>query len=115
LLRVLFVDQRPARDVIDTVGVPTLLLWGDRDPLIGRAVIDDLVARRPDWDLLVFETVGHLAPWEVPDDYVDAVGRWLADHEASRPAARRPQPEEHGWGAGDAGPGARRTAGGPAT
>jgi hypothetical protein len=42
-------------------------------------VIDHLLARRPDWELCVFATVGHLPPWEVPDAYVEAVGRWLAE------------------------------------
>ena len=44
---------------VDRIAVPTLLLWGDADRLVGRAVIDHLTSRRPDWDLHVFETVGH--------------------------------------------------------
>ena len=76
----MYVPRRPVEQAIDRVAVPTLLLWGDQDPLIERAVIDDLIARRPDWNLHVFETVGHLVPLEVPDAYVDVVGRWLAEH-----------------------------------
>jgi pimeloyl-ACP methyl ester carboxylesterase len=55
----------------------TLLLWGDADRLIGRDVIDALMARRPDWDLHVFPTVGHCAQIEVPQQYLDVVQDWL--------------------------------------
>lgn len=57
----------------------TLLLWGDADRLIGRDVIDALMARRPDWDLHVFPTVGHCAQIEVPNQYLEVVRAWLAD------------------------------------
>ncbi|MBN6033785.1 alpha/beta fold hydrolase [Amycolatopsis sp. 195334CR] len=69
----MFVDRHPAEDAIDRLAVPTLVLWGDQDPLIERATIDHLLARRPDWALHVFEGVGHLPPWEVPDAYASAV------------------------------------------
>ncbi|MCM6772713.1 alpha/beta hydrolase [Nocardia sp. CDC159] len=73
----MYVDRRPADEAVDRLGVPTLLLWGDRDPFIERPVIERLTARRPDWAVHVFETVGHLPPWEVPDAYVRVFGQWL--------------------------------------
>jgi len=73
----MYIDRRPAEDAVDRLSAPTLLLWGDQDPLIERAVIDDLLARRPDWSLHVLKTVGHLVPLEAPDAYVDVVGQWL--------------------------------------
>lgn len=79
-LSAMYVDQRSATKAIDRLAAPTLLLWGDQDPLIGRGLIDHLIVRRPDWDLCVFDTVGHLLPWEGPEAYVEAVGRWLAKH-----------------------------------
>jgi pimeloyl-ACP methyl ester carboxylesterase len=72
----LYVKRRPVWDAIDRVSVPTLLLWGDQDPLIGRPVIDNLIARRPDWDLRTFESAGHLLPLEVANAYASAVGEW---------------------------------------
>jgi len=72
----LYVKRRPVREAIDRVAVPTLLLWGDQDPLIGRPVIDDLTARRPGWSLHVFESAGHLLPLEVASAYADAIGAW---------------------------------------
>jgi pimeloyl-ACP methyl ester carboxylesterase len=72
----MYVRRRPVQEAIDRVAVRTLLLWGDRDPLIGRPVIDDLAARRPDWSLHVFESVGHLLPFEVANAYADVTGEW---------------------------------------
>jgi len=72
----MYVNRRPVREAIGRVAVPALLLWGDQDPLIGRPVIDDLTARRPDWSLRVFESVGHLLPVEVASAYADVTGGW---------------------------------------
>ncbi|MGH2688444.1 MAG: alpha/beta fold hydrolase [Actinomycetota bacterium] len=94
VVRVLFVDRRPAEELVARVAAPTLLLWGDRDPLIGRAVIDDLTGRRPDWRLQMFATVGHLLPLEVPAEYADAVGRWLAGHDGAPDAGAGASPRE---------------------
>jgi len=79
----MYVDRGPAEKAIGRVVAPTLLLWGDRDLLIDRSVINRLTERRPDWDLHVFETVGHLLPLEVPAAYVDVVGQWLAKDRAA--------------------------------
>jgi pimeloyl-ACP methyl ester carboxylesterase len=72
----MYVKRRPVQEAIDRVAVRTLLLWGDQDPLIGRPVIDDLAARRPDWSLHVFESVGHLLPLEVANAYANVIGGW---------------------------------------
>lgn len=73
----IFINRRRAWETIDRVTAPVLLMWGDQDPLIERAMIDDVLARRPDWDLQVFESAGHTAPLEMPNAYAEAVGRWL--------------------------------------
>jgi pimeloyl-ACP methyl ester carboxylesterase len=89
----MYVARRPVHEAIDRVAAPTFLLCGDQDPLIDRAVIDYLIARRPDWNLHVFETVGHLVPLEVPDAYVDLVGRWLAERHAAPDAQADVDPQ----------------------
>lgn len=73
----IFVDQRPTLAAIDRITAPTLLLWGEEDPLVERATVDRVMARRPDWTLHGIAGAGHVAPLEVPDRYVDAVGQWL--------------------------------------
>jgi pimeloyl-ACP methyl ester carboxylesterase len=72
----LFVRRRRAAEAVAGVHAPTLVLWGDRDGLIERRMIDHLLSRRPDWKLHVFESVGHAAPIEAPGAYVEAVARW---------------------------------------
>lgn len=93
------VQQGAVRGAMDRITAPTLLLWGDQDRMIPRVLIDQIIARRPDWDLHVFETVRHLLPWESPEAYVEVVGQWLA--ETSRTAAERTPPgAPHPGGAG---------------
>jgi pimeloyl-ACP methyl ester carboxylesterase len=77
-VRLMTLDQPMVGEMIDRVAAPTLLLWGDRDRVIPRVMVDDLVTRRPEWRLRVLEGVGHLAPWEAPEAYADAVDEWLA-------------------------------------
>jgi pimeloyl-ACP methyl ester carboxylesterase len=73
----LFVRRRRAAQVVARVRAPTLVLWGDGDGLIERGMIDRLMGQRPDWELHVFASVGHAAPIEVPEAYIEAVSRWL--------------------------------------
>jgi pimeloyl-ACP methyl ester carboxylesterase len=72
-----FVSRRRMLAAIDQVAVPVLLVWGDQDRLVVRPIIDHALQRRPDWQLRVLESAGHVAPLELPDAYVDAVRGWL--------------------------------------
>lgn len=67
---------RALRDAIDVIVAPALVIWGDRDQLVGRPVIDHLRQRRPDWRIEILPGVGHVAQIEVPDDYLELVGSW---------------------------------------
>lgn len=62
---------------IEAIEAPTLLLWGVDDKLVGRPVIDGLLEERPDWDLHVWEDVGHVPMVEVPDAFLRVVNGWL--------------------------------------
>jgi pimeloyl-ACP methyl ester carboxylesterase len=73
----LFVDRRPTLEAIDRIAVPVLVLLGDQDLVIERSTIDHVLARRPEWNLHVLESAGHLAPLEMPERYAEAIGRWL--------------------------------------
>jgi pimeloyl-ACP methyl ester carboxylesterase len=61
---------------IDSVAAPTLLVWGDRDRLVGWPVIEHTRQQRPDWSLEIMETVGHAAMVEDPQGYLEVVRRW---------------------------------------
>jgi non-heme chloroperoxidase len=52
------------------ITVPTVLIWGDRDPIIERADQDRLHAAIAASQLVVLEGVGHSANWEAPDSVV---------------------------------------------
>jgi pimeloyl-ACP methyl ester carboxylesterase len=62
---------------LESIVAPTLLLWGDRDRLVGESVIDGTAERRPDWDVHVWSDVGHVPMMEVPDAFLDVVSGWL--------------------------------------
>jgi len=81
----MFVDRRPVELALDRLAVPTLLLWGDDDDqLVDRLTLEGH-ARRPRWELHVFDGAGHLLPVELPDAYADVVAGWL---ERSQPRSR---------------------------
>jgi len=56
----------------------TLVVWGDRDALVGRPVIEHLHGVRPDWDYGVLPDVGHTPMMELPERYLAVVRAWMA-------------------------------------
>jgi pimeloyl-ACP methyl ester carboxylesterase len=52
---------------LGTISCATLIVWGDRDELLGREQQDDLSAAIPDSQLVVYEQTGHLVLWEQPE------------------------------------------------
>ena len=60
------------------VGMPTLLVWGERDPLIPPSIGDVMRAEIPDSRLLVIEGAGHNPMFDRPEDFNDALLAFLA-------------------------------------
>lgn len=87
----LLVGGRTIARAIARIEAPTLVLWGDRDQLVGRPVVEGLSTQRPDWDLHVFEDCGHVPQLEFPDDFVAVVERWLETSGVPRAAAIDPE------------------------
>ena len=56
-------------DQLSRIKAPTLLVWGDSDPLITRDTQDRLLQAIPTADLLVYPTIGHTPRWEDPARY----------------------------------------------
>lgn len=75
----LLLGRRRLDDALDRLSVPTLLLWGDHDRLVGRPVIERTMQRRPDLDLVELPGVGHAPMMEAPTAYLAAVSRWLEE------------------------------------
>ncbi|MFA5883316.1 MAG: alpha/beta fold hydrolase [Acidimicrobiia bacterium] len=72
-----------------TAGMPTLIMWGDRDPIIPVAHAHTAHAAMPGSRLEVFEGVGHFPHLECPDAFVAVLLDFLAttepaDHDPAR-------------------------------
>lgn len=80
------VGRRRLEAAIARITSPTLVMWGDRDRLIGRPVIDRIRAIRPDWTVEVLDGVGHAPMMETPEMYLHTVDAWTA----STPSASCP-------------------------
>jgi pimeloyl-ACP methyl ester carboxylesterase len=74
---------------IDEADVPGLVVWGEQDQLVGRAVIEHLVERRPEWHLHEFPHVGHVPQVEAPAEYVEITERFLAEEALHLDPAQR--------------------------
>jgi pimeloyl-ACP methyl ester carboxylesterase len=68
------------------VEAPTLVVHGELDRLIPVAAARELIRRRPDWTLEIFDGVGHVPMMETPDRFVEVVNQWLAYRIAPEPA-----------------------------
>jgi pimeloyl-ACP methyl ester carboxylesterase len=91
LTRSIMLDVRPAgvrsmlsafadadlRDVLPTIAVPTLLLYGDADHRAPRGVAEAMHAGIPDSELVVLPGVGHASNLEAPAAFNAAVRRFL--------------------------------------
>jgi pimeloyl-ACP methyl ester carboxylesterase len=82
------------------IDVPTLLVWGESDPVVPVGIGERLERDLPDAELVVMERVGHMPPEERQDESLAHVARFLARVESgTRGSSSR--------GSMDAGPGRR--------
>jgi pimeloyl-ACP methyl ester carboxylesterase len=66
------------RGELGWVGPPTLLVWGNRDPLIPPSIGEVMRAGIPDSRLLVIEGAGHNPMFDCPEDFNAALLAFLA-------------------------------------
>ncbi|MFI8913100.1 alpha/beta fold hydrolase [Streptomyces sp. NPDC053513] len=59
--------------------VPTLVVWGDQDPILTREDQQTILDTIPDSRLLVYEGVGHVPYWEDPERVLRDLTDFLAD------------------------------------
>jgi pimeloyl-ACP methyl ester carboxylesterase len=57
---------RPTAELVSTIKVPTLILWGENDPLIEPAAARKFAAAIPGAKLITYAKVGHLPQIEIP-------------------------------------------------
>ncbi len=65
-------------------GMPVLIVWGERDPIIPARHGEAALAAIPGSRLVVFEGAGHLPQLEQPARFVDCLERFLEETEPAR-------------------------------
>lgn len=81
--------RRRVLATFEEISAPTLLMLGARDRLVPLAAGSAVAAMRPEWDLLVYDTLGHTPMMEDPDAVVADIQRWV-DGPAARLITGRP-------------------------
>jgi pimeloyl-ACP methyl ester carboxylesterase len=65
---------------VDDVRAPVLLLQGAEDRLAARIAADRLAQRRPDWEYVVYDDLGHVVMIEDPKRVAADIHTWRAAH-----------------------------------
>jgi len=70
-------DPRRYRRAMAGIGVPVLLMHGDRDRLVNVAAARDIARRHPRWRYVELPDVGHVPQLQVPERVGTEVLAWL--------------------------------------
>jgi len=66
-------------DQLEEIASPTLIVWGDRDPLSPRSEQERLAARIPNAQLVVYADAGHTFYYEKPERVAADLAAFLED------------------------------------
>jgi len=69
--------------LVGRVKAPTLIVHGRRDRLVPLRAVEKLIRLRPDWELHVFDELGHVPMLEDPALFNEVVLRWLGQQAAA--------------------------------
>jgi non-heme chloroperoxidase len=64
-------------DQLGRITAATLLIWGDTDRLVGRAMQQELAARIALAELIVYPGIGHTPRWEDPPRFASDVAAFV--------------------------------------
>ena len=70
------------RDLLTQIGVPTLLIWGERDARSPLSVAREFERTIPDTELVVIPGAGHVSNLERPEEFNRAVREFCRAHAA---------------------------------
>ena len=62
---------------IEQADRPALVMHGAHDQLVPLASAEEAVKGHPDWELAVFDDLGHIPQMESPERWLRVVDRWL--------------------------------------
>jgi pimeloyl-ACP methyl ester carboxylesterase len=68
---------KPTAELVSTIKAPTLILWGENDPLIEPAAAKKFAAAIPGAQLITYPKVGHLPQLEIPQRSAADVAAFL--------------------------------------
>jgi pimeloyl-ACP methyl ester carboxylesterase len=68
------------RDELAGIAAPSLLIWGDADPIVGRDAQVELLTRMPSATLITYAGVGHTPRWEDPSRFAADVAAFAGVH-----------------------------------
>jgi pimeloyl-ACP methyl ester carboxylesterase len=86
-----------ARRFIDQVHVPTLLVWGDRDPIVPDRYAESMKKRIEESDLIILPKAGHVAMWDNAEVFNERVLDFFDTVEGEQGDEPRPEPRSQ-WG-----------------
>ena len=72
--------EHDAGDALGAIDVPALVVAGDRDPLVPRAIAQQMARRIPEAELFMVSGGAHMAPVEHPELISLRVERFYRDH-----------------------------------
>lgn len=61
------------------ITAPTLIVWGEVDPLVGRDMQDQLIRRIPEAELVVYSGAAHTPRWDDPTRFSRDVATFVTD------------------------------------
>ena len=61
------------------ITAPTLIVWGEVDPLVGRDMQDPLIRRIPEAELVVYSGAAHTPRWDDPTRFSRDVATFVTD------------------------------------
>jgi pimeloyl-ACP methyl ester carboxylesterase len=76
-LVLLLADPRRYRQAMASIGVPVLMVQGDRDRLVPVAAARDTARRNPAWRYLELPGIGHVPQLQVPERLAKEFLAWL--------------------------------------
>jgi pimeloyl-ACP methyl ester carboxylesterase len=71
--------RRPAAGAVRRIEIPTLIVWGMRDPVLPPTILKSIEHDIPQARIVRLEDVGHFVPDEAPTEFAREIAAFLAN------------------------------------